>query len=182
MYHDEITHFIPLLYAWEVCWSITNVFLIHIRLALYIEWLNLALSLLYMTKKLVACFPNPQIGSLSFKTELNEQPVPVLDLNLCNLHLWNTASAYLGRLGLPCHEVRGQHVGGGPHCPLRLLLAARSGPLLEVVGCLRTRLASALCLRLLLLAPCRVDFCNIGKYVLSKRNSVCFTGSPLNLI
>jgi hypothetical protein len=91
------------------------------------------------------------------------------NLDLYNPHLLNTESAYLGRLGLSRHGVRGQHAGGGPHCPLRLLLAACSGPLLEVVGCLRTRLASALRLRLLLLAPRRVYFCIIGKYVLSRR-------------
>jgi hypothetical protein len=105
----------------------------------------------------------------SFKPKLNGGMFLYSNLNLYNPLLVNTVSAYLGRLGLSCHGVRGQHVGGGPHRPLRLLLAACRGPLLEVVGCLRTRLASALCLRLLLLAPRRVDFCITGKYVLSKR-------------
>jgi hypothetical protein len=48
---------------------------------------------------------------------------------------------------------------------------------------LGARLASALCLRLLLLAPCRVDLCIIGKYVCSntKSNVLC-ASSHLNLI
>jgi hypothetical protein len=48
-------------------------------------------------------------------------------------------------------------------------MAACRDPLLEVVDCLSARLASALCLRLLLLAPCRVDLCITGKYVWSNK-------------
>ncbi len=95
--------------------------------------------------------------------------------------LRDNASAYLVRLGLSRHGVRGQHVGGGPHRPLRLLLAACWDPLLETADCLGSRLTSALCLRLLLLAARRVDFCIKGKYAWSnrKKQSVLYVSSLL---
>ncbi len=64
----------------------------------------------------------------------------------------------LWRLRLTHCDVRGQYVGGGPHCPLLFLLAARWVPLLKIADRLGPCLSAALRLRLLLLAARPVVF------------------------